>query len=248
MPAPARLIAAVLALLMLTTAGCSAVELYRTQSSATVKAAAGMAEATEDPTVSALAGALADAQATRQSLSTDATESASTVIALQTTPTPSPPPGLRPPVSADVLVYGRIPIDSDRLNGISALAFDSAGQMLVSTRAGEIYRLHESAEPGVLAQAELIYADDFDLIGQVTGLLARGVTLLLVNDGSLTQLGDFNGDGGYESVAHLTGALPAGQSPFQANNSIVQAPDGRIFSANINSGEILQILLRPLGD
>ena len=181
---------------------------------------------------------------TTQALANRGTEAAATIAAREEAPTATAPPRLEPATSADAVVYARIPIDSDRLNSISALAFDSAGQLLVSTRAGEIYRLRDPDEAGALASPELIFADDFDQIGQVSGLLARGEALLLVNDGALSQLGDFDGDGRYESVAQLSTALPAGQSPLQADNSLVQAPDGRLFSADIASGEILQIVLR----
>ena len=48
----------------------------------------------------------------------------------------------------------------------------------------------------------------------------------------------------YEVVTHLSSDLPAEQSPLLASNGIVQAPDGRLFSADLNSGEIFRIVLR----
>ena len=48
----------------------------------------------------------------------------------------------------------------------------------------------------------------------------------------------------YETVRLLSEGLPAAQSALRASNGIVQAPDGRLFTVDINSGEILKILLR----
>ena len=232
-----------IAALALTITGCSAIDIVqRNATAAALPDMSATASSDADPVASAEAE-LAKARMTAQALAADATAAAGTIVAFARTPAAATPQ-IRPAIAADVTVYARIPIDSDRLNSISALAIDSAGRLLVSTRAGEIYRLRDPEPEGALASPELIFADDLDQLGQVSGLLARGEALLLLNDGALSQLGDFDGDGRYESVARLTAALPAGQNPLQAGNSIVQAPDGRLFSADIGSGEILQILLR----
>ena len=232
-----------IAALALTITGCSAIDIVqRNATAAALPVESATASADADPVASAEAE-LAKARMTAQALAAEATTAAGTIVAFARTPTAAAPQ-IRPAIAADVTVYARIPIDSDRLNSISALAIDSAGRLLVSTRAGEIYRLRDPEQEDALASPELIFADDLDQLGQVSGLLARGETLLLLNDGALSQLGDFDGDGRYESVARLTAALPAGQNPLQAGNSIVQAPDGRLFSADIGSGDILQILLR----
>lgn len=245
----ARCVAAVMIAGALTLSSCSAIELQQQNATA---AALADAQGSTAPTADIAASARAERdqlQLTAQALAVRGTQSAATIVALEATPTDAPtaataPPQIDPATAADVVVYARIPIDSDRLNSISALAFDSAGHLLVSTRAGEIYRLLEPDEEGALADNELIFADAEETIGQVTGLLARGDTLLLINDGLLSQLQDLDGDGRYETVAQLTTALPLNQSPLLANNSIVQAPDGRLFTADVRSGEILRIILR----
>ena len=68
--------------------------------------------------------------------------------------------------------------------------------------------------------------------------------LILLNGERLSLLSDGDGDGVYDGVKHLVEGLPADQSPLQASNGIVKAPDGRLFSADINSGDILQVVLR----
>ena len=146
--------------------------------------------------------------------------------------------------SADTLVYGRVPIDSDRLNIIAALAFDRAGQLIVSTRAGEIYRLSDSDDDGLADDTQLIFADEDEALGQVSGMFLRGESLILINGERLSQLQDRDADGVYETVTRLSQQLPADQNPLLASNSIAQAPDGRLFTADLNSGEILQIVLR----
>ena len=236
--------ALIIAALALTITGCSAIDIVQRNATAAASVDASATATTAADPVATAEAELAKARMTAQALAAEATAAAGTIVAFAGTPTAAAPRQVRPAIAADVTVYARIPIDSDRLNSISALAIDSAGRLLVSTRAGEIYRLRDPEQAGALASPELIFADDLDQLGQVSGLLARGETLLLINDGALTQLGDFDGDGRYESVARLTAALPAGQNPLQAGNSIVPAPDGRLFSADIGSGEILQILLR----
>lgn len=232
---------------MLTAVGCSAVELYQGNASATANAATGLAAATVNPTVSALEGALVESRATEQSLSVAVTGSSATIAALEATPTTEPPAaaGAPPvPVSAETIIFGSVPIDSDRLNIIAALAFDVEGRLLAVTRAGEIYSLPDSDRDGIADETRLIFADEAQQLGQVSGLIARGDGLILLNGERLSLLGDNDSDGVYESVTHLSEGLPADQSPLQASNGIVQAPDGRLFSVDINSGEILQIVLR----
>ena len=240
------MIAAVLLLVMLASSGCSAVELYRDQSSATARAAAGSAAATEDPTVSALEGALAANRATEQSLSAHATQAAATITALAAMPTSAPTAAVAfpPSSSAETIIYGSVPIDSDRLNIIAALGFGADGQLLAATRAGEIYALPDSDGNGAADETRLIFADDEQALGQVAGLIARGEALILLNGQRLSLLRDSDGDGLYDSVTQLADGLPADQSPLQASNGIVQAPDGRLFTVDIKTGEILQIVLR----
>lgn len=230
------------AALALIVSGCSAIDMVQRNATAAAFDVPATATAAADPVATAEAD-LVKARMTAHALAAEATAAAGTIVAFAQTPTAAAPQ-IRPAITADVSVYARIPIDSDRLNSISALALDSAGHLLVSTRAGEIYRLRDPEQEGALASLELIFADDRDQLGQVSGLLARGDALLLLNDGSLSQVSDIDGDGRYESVAELSSALPAGQNPLQAGNSIVQAPDGRLFSADIGSGEILQVVLR----
>lgn len=234
-------------LLALTAAGCSALELYQGNASATAGAGAAITAATDDPTIAALEGALTAAQATQESLITGATESSAVISALEATPTSAPAAtDLAPPLpaSAETTVYGSVPIDSDRLNTIAALAFDADGRLLVATRAGEIYVLPDSDGDGVADETRLIFADDAQELSQVAGLIIRGGALILINGQRLSLLRDSDGDGVYETVTHLSGELPAEQSPLQASNGIVESPDGRLFTVDINSGEILRIVLR----
>ncbi|MCY3867837.1 MAG: hypothetical protein OXG68_20575 [Chloroflexi bacterium] len=232
---------AVLALVLLTTAGCSAVALYQDQSSA----AAGSAAATADPTVSALEGALAEIRASEQSLSAGATQAAATITALESTPTNAPTAAAIPaPASAETTLFGSVPIDSDRLNIIAALGFDADGQLLAATRAGEIYVLPDRDGDGVADETRLIFADEAQQLSQVAGLIARGEALILLNGPRLSLLRDRDGDGVYDGVTQLAGKLPADQSPLQASNGLVESPDGRLFTVDIQSGEILQIFLR----
>ena len=140
-------LATALFLLALTAAGCSALELYQGNASATARAESASAAATEDPAIAALESALTAAQATQESLIAGAADSSATIAALEATPTSAPAatdhaPAI--PASAETIVYGAVPIDSDRLNIIAALAFDAAGQLLAATRAGEVYRLRDA--------------------------------------------------------------------------------------------------------
>ena len=235
------MVVAVLALVLLITAGCSAIELYQDQSNA----AAVSADATADPTISALEGALADARASEQWLSEGATQAAATIAALASTPTNAPTVAALPaPASAKTIRYGSVPIDSDRLNIIAAIGFDADGQLLAATRAGEIYALPDRDGDGVADETRLIFADEAQQLSQVAGLIAGGEALILLHGSRLSLLLDGDGDGVYESVTQIAGGLPADQSPLQASNGLVESPDGRLFTADVNSGEILQIVLR----
>ena len=240
------MVVVVLALVMLTTSGCSAIELYQGNASATAGAEAGAAAVTVNPTLLALEAARADAQATAQALSASATQAAATIAALEAT-TAAPPLAATTsplPASAETIVYGSVPIDSDRLNIIAALAFDADGQLLAATRAGEVYALPDHDGDGRADETRLVFADREQQLGQVAGLIAQGEGLMLLNGARLSLLHDADGDGVYEGVTHLAEGLPADQSPLQASNGLVSAPDGRLFSVDINAGEILQIVLR----
>jgi len=231
--------AALLAGLILS--GCSAVELHRQMGSATAAAGTVAPAATDD----ARQAALEALQATAAALSEGATQAAATISALSSAATPAPTVvvSLPLPISAETSVFANVPIDSDRLNIIAALAFDADGQLLVATRAGEIYALPDSDDDGVADETRLIFADDEQQLSQVAGLIARGDALILLNGGRLSLLRDGDGDGLYETVARLSGELPADQSPLQASNGLAQAPNGRLFTVDVNSGEILRIVL-----
>ena len=210
-----RIIAVMLAMGLV---GCSAIELNQRNAEATARAEANIA-------------ATVDSRVTAQSRPIQAPE-----VTAEAMPSPTASPFAA--AAADIKVYGRVPIDSDRLNSITALAFDVDGRLLAGLRAGEIYRLEEGDE------ARLIFEDQGGDIGQVSGLFARGDALIIINGQQLSQLRDGDGDGFYETVTQLSTALPAHQSPLQAGNSIIQSTDGRYFTADVHTGEILQIILR----
>lgn len=225
---------------------CSAVELHRQIASQTAAAASARTVAAEGPAADARA-TLAAYQATAEAQLLDATRAAATLSALETAAATTPPPTALPQAAlsaADTVVYGAVPIDSDRLNIIAALAFDAAGQLLAATRAGEVYRLSDSDGDGLADETVLIFADEGEALGQVSGMFVRGASLLLIHGGALSQLRDADGDGRYETVTLLGEGLPAGQAALRASNGIAQAPDGRLFTADLDSGEILQVLLR----
>lgn len=218
---------------------CSAIELHQQMASQTAAAAEG-------PAADARA-TLAAYQATAGAQLQRATDSAATLLALERAASAAPSPTDRPTISvssADTVIYGAVPIDSDRLNIIAALAFDADGQLLAATRAGEVYRLSDNDGDGMADETALIFADEREALGQVSGMFVRGANLLLLHGDALSQLRDADGDGRYETVTLLSEGLPAAQSALRASNGIVQAPDGRLFTADINSGEILQIILR----
>lgn len=226
-------------MLALALAACSAIELRERMANATAAAAGPAAEA--QATIAAL-------EATAQARSAGATQAAVTVMALETaaasTATAAPDATEAASfTSAEVLIYGRVPVDSDRLNTIAALAFDEAGHLLAVTRAGEIYRLSDADEDGLADETALIFADEDEALLQVAGMVTRGSSIILLNGGKLSQLTDSDGDGSYDTVTQLAEALPARETPLLAGNGIVQAPDGRLFSADLNTGEILLIQL-----
>ena len=146
--------------------------------------------------------------------------------------------------AAEIHVYGQVPVDSERLNTIAALAFDGDGQLLVGTRAGEIYRLVDGDDDGAAELNQLVFQDVNDEIGQVSALLLQGNSLLLINDGQLHSLEDSDADGIFDSVTLLSSGLPQNQNPLRANNSMARSADGRLFTADLNTGEILRIDLR----
>ena len=90
----------------------------------------------------------------------------------------------------------------------------------------------------------MVFQDANDAIGQVSGLLHHGGALLLIHDGWLHSLTDGDGDGIYETAALLSAELPLNQNPLRANNSLERSPDGALFTADVNTGEILRIALR----
>ncbi len=224
------LVRLILLLLMLALTACSAIELRQQMARDTTAAGVDL-----NASIEALA-ARATVAATLAALETN-------VSAVASTPTPADATTAPSISSAETVVYGSVPIDSDQLNTIAALAFDHKGQLLVSTRAGEIYRLSDEDDDGLADETQLIFADDAESLQQVAGMVTRGESIILLNGGRLSQLRDSDGDGSYDTVTHLTEQLPAGQTPLLASNGIVEAPDGRLFSADLNTGVILQIVL-----
>ena len=157
-PTAARSLALVLALATLILTGCSAIELHQQMASATADAE-GASTAAGDATLAALHAAQANIAATVQVLAAQATEAAATLSALESTRTVQPATPTQATFaasSAETSLYGTVPIDSDRLNSIAALAFDSCRSSVWSaTRAGEIYRLaRHRTKTGALADSE----------------------------------------------------------------------------------------------
>lgn len=230
----------IVVVLALALSACSAIELRQRMVNATATGA--------EPVAAAQATA-AELEAMARALAARATESAVTVAALETAAAGSAATATPDAAtdsaftSAEAVVFGSVPIDNDRLNTIAALAFDAAGQLLVSTRAGEIYRLRDADADGLADETELIYADEAEALGQVAGMITRGDSILLVNGGRLSRLDDSDGDGSFDTVTHLAESLPAGETPLLASNAIAQAPDGRLFSVDLNTGEILLLVL-----
>lgn len=145
--------------------------------------------------------------------------------------------------SADTSVYGTVPIDNDSLDSITAITFDSAGHMLVSLRAGDIYRLEDTNNDGVADEITLIFEDLDEQIGQISGIFSQNEVLYIINGSRLSQLRDTDNDGIYETVVQLSESLPANQALLQASNSIIRSSDGRYFTTNVITGEILQLTL-----
>lgn len=225
-------------------AACSAIELHQQMASQT---AAAHTIAAADPAADARA-TLAAYRATAGAQLRRATDAAATLTALDTAASSTPPPTDRPNFSAsaaNAVVYGSVPIDSDRLNIIAALAFDADGNLLAATRAGEVYRLSDADDDWLADEAALIFADEQEALGQVSGMFVRGESLQLLHGGVLSQLRDDDGDGWYETVTLLSEGLPDAQSALRASNGVVEAPDGRLFTVDISSGEILRISLSP---
>ncbi len=224
--------------LILALNGCSAIEVARQQSST--------ATAPNPPGSAAFETEKAQLRATGDALQREAARSAATVAALTASQTAEPTrvekAGL--PASASASVYGSVPIDSDRLNIIAALAIDAEGALLAATRAGEIYRLPDSDGDGLADETRLIFADADQELDRVRGMTAGGAALLLLHGPRLSLLRDADGDGVYAIAAQLDAELPADSSALQASNGLVQAADGRLFSADLHSGEILLIRLR----
>lgn len=249
-----RIIGLILIILL---AGCSAIELNSNNQQATQQAEANINSTVE----SRFATQSADVTATLSAIYAQATETAEseneqieqtqTAIA-EITAEPEPTRDISPettpdpestaevgndfiPTSAKISIYGTVPIDSDSLNSITALALDYAGNLLVSLRAGDIYRLDDEGD------ATLIFEDEENDIGQVSGLFVEGTILYLINGEQLSQVQDNDEDGIYDTVTQLSEDLPANQALLQANNSILRANDGRTFTVDVTTGDILLI-------
>lgn len=147
------------------------------------------------------------------------------------------------PTSAEITLYGSVPIDSDSLNSITALAFDADGHLLVSLRSGEIYQLQDTDDDGLADETQPIFDDADNDLSQVSGLFVDGAVLYVLHGDRLSQLQDTDGDGIYDMVEQLTDDLPANQALLQANNSIIRSADGRYFTADVNTGDILILTL-----
>lgn len=147
------------------------------------------------------------------------------------------------PSSADVSIFGTVPIDTDSLNSITALALDADGNLLVSLRNGDIYRLPDDDNDNSADDVTLIFEDSDNDIGQVSGILVQGDFLYVLNGEQLSLLQDDDADGTYDTVTTLNDALPQNQALLQANNSIISAGDGRYFTADVSNGDILLITL-----
>lgn len=147
------------------------------------------------------------------------------------------------PTDVEITIYGSVPIDSDSLNSITALAIDDDGHLLVSLRAGEIYRLIDTDSDGDADETDLIFEDTNDNIGQVSGIFVQNAVLYIVNGNQLSQLQDTDYDGTYETVTQLSESLPVNQALLQANNSVARSPDGHYFTADVDTGDILIMML-----
>ncbi len=224
----ARSAAALLALTL--AAGCSAIESDR-QRAVEQPAAATAIAATVAYEVSAIA----------QRSTVTATESVPSATAPAAAATAPPPFDI---TAADSSVFGTLPLDSERLRIIAALAFEADGSLLAATRAGEIYRLRDADRDDRAELIELVFADEAGQLAPVLGLMAQGeALLLLLHGGRLSQL-RADGDGGYSFESHLSAGELFEPSPLQASNGIMRAPDGRLFSADVSRGQIVRVHLR----
>ncbi len=223
----ARSAAALLALTL--AAGCSAIESDR-QRTVEQSAAATAIAATVAYEVSAIA----------QRSTVTATESVPSATAPAAAATAPPPFDI---TAADSSVFGTLPLDSERLRIIAALAFEADGSLLAATRAGEIYRLRDADRDDRAELIELVYADEAGQLAPILGLMAQGEALLLLHGGRLSQL-RADGDGGYSFESHLSAGELIEPSPLQASNGIMRAPDGRLFSADVSRGQIVRVHLQ----
>ena len=216
---------------------CSALELGEQMAQETAAAA---------PAISAEATGAAW-QSTAQALAASATDMSATKGALETAiavaPASAEPTAL--PVIGEVQAarFGSVPLDSDRLDTIAAMAFDQDGHLIVSTRAGAVYRLVDADGDGAAEESQLIFADENEDLRQVAGMFMRGQHLIVLNGGRLSQLIDSDGDGIFDVVGHLDDRLPQSETPLLASNGLAQADDGRLFTADISTGEILLLRL-----
>lgn len=145
--------------------------------------------------------------------------------------------------SAEIVIFGSVPIDSDSLNSVTALTLDNNGNLLVSLRNGDIYRLVDEDNDDEADEVTLIFEDSEDDIGQVSGILTDGDLLYIVSGETFSVVQDSDNDGVYDTVTELSDDLPDAQALLQANNSIIRADDGRYITADVNTGDILFITL-----
>ena len=199
--------------LSLSLMGCSAVEWQRQSADSTSRASSAIDAALERADATA-AAQRQDLVATLGAVGASATQAAqmlstwegrSTAGEATDRATDSPADGDFS--SAELSVYGSVPVDSDRLNTITAMAFDEAGRLLVARRAGQIYRLIDDDGDGLAESSQLIFEDERNEIGQVWSLIARGGRLIVVSQGRLHQLRDSDGDGDYDA-----GCCPLGRA------------------------------------
>jgi len=153
------------------------------------------------------------------------------------------PQSVTVPTSAEIVIFGSVPIDSDSLNSVTALTLDNNGDLLVSLRNGDIYRLVDEDNDDEADEVTLIFEDSEDDIGQVSGILTDGDLLYIVSGESFSVVQDSDNDGIYDTVTELSDDLPDAQALLQANNSIIRADDGRYITADVNTGDILFITL-----
>ena len=234
---PRLLLRPLLFALAIALCACSAIELGERMAQETAAA---------EPAIFAKATGAAW-QSTAQGLAASATDAAATMAALEaaipTEPATVEPPALPGINAVQYARYGSVPLDSDRLDTIAALAFDQAGNLLVATRAGAVYRLVDADSDGAAEASQLIFADENEHLRQVAGMFMRGERLIVLNGGRLSQLSDSDGDGQYDTVERLEHRLPLVETPLLASNGIARAEDGRLFTADISTGEILLLQL-----